>query len=60
MEYGEHVKPEMVVEILKKEGTIVSVEDAKLILQFMYKVANMALDIIEAEIKRENGSTFKM
>jgi len=38
------VKPEEIVAILKEHGTQVSEEQANSILQFMYKLANIALD----------------
>ncbi len=38
------VKPEEIVAILKEHGTYVSVEQAEMILRFMYKLANMELD----------------
>ncbi len=41
----EKVQPEEIVAILKEHGTPVSVEQAKCILEFMYTIANMALDI---------------
>lgn len=36
--------PEKAVEILKKYGTIVTVEEAKLILDFMYKLAKLSVE----------------
>ncbi len=36
--------PEKAVKILKKQGTIVTIEEAKLILDFMYKLAKLTLD----------------
>jgi hypothetical protein len=36
--------PEKAVEILKKYGTIVTIEEAKLILDFMYKLGKLSED----------------
>ena len=41
----EKLQPEEIVKVLKKHGTEVSVEDAKRILEFMYMIAEMALDV---------------
>jgi hypothetical protein len=38
--------PEKTIEILKKHGTIVTVDEAKLILDFVYKFAKLTLDQI--------------
>jgi len=37
------IKPEMVVEILKKHNVHISIEEARKILDFMYKLARIAL-----------------
>ena len=39
----ERMKPETVIEILKKHNVHISVEEAKLILDFMYKLVRLAL-----------------
>lgn len=41
------VSPEKVVEILKQYGTIVTLEEAALILEFLRKLAKVALTIKE-------------
>jgi len=38
------VTPEKAVKILQEHGTIVSLEEAKIILDFMYKIAKLSLD----------------
>ncbi len=38
------ITPEKAVEILKKHGTIVTIDEAKLILDFIYKFANLTLN----------------
>ena len=43
----ERVKPETVIEILKKHNVPNSLEQAKLILGFMYKLARLTLTKIE-------------
>jgi len=37
------VTPEKAVEILKKNGTIVTIDEAKLILDFMYKIGKLSV-----------------
>ena len=39
----ESMKPETVIEILKNHNVHISLEQAKLILDFMYKLARLAL-----------------
>lgn len=39
----ETIQPEKIVEILKEHGTHVTIEEAKIILEFMYKLANIAI-----------------
>lgn len=36
--------PERVIEILKKKGTLVDLEEAKAILEFVNKIAHMAVN----------------
>ena len=38
------VTPEKAVEILKKHGTKITIEEAKLMLDFIYKFANLTLN----------------
>jgi len=38
------ITPEQAVEILKKHGTVISVEEAKLVLDFLYDLVKLALD----------------
>jgi hypothetical protein len=40
----EQIKPEEIVEILRDYGTIVTIEEARIILEFMWKLANLTLD----------------
>lgn len=40
----ENVKPEMVIEILKKHNVQVSVEQAQMILAFMFKLATIVVN----------------
>lgn len=40
----ETIQPEKIVEILKGHGTHVTIEEAKIILEFMYKLANIAIN----------------
>lgn len=38
------ITPEMAVKILKKHGTIVTLEEAKIILEFMYKIGKLSVE----------------
>jgi hypothetical protein len=38
------VTPQQAVKILKEHGTIVTLEEAKLILDFLYKFGKLAID----------------
>ena len=40
----ESIKPEEIVKILTEHGTKVTLEEAKIILEFMWQLANMAID----------------
>ena len=40
------VTPEKAVEIMKKHGTNITIEEAKLMLDFLYKFANLTLEIV--------------
>jgi hypothetical protein len=52
MEIGKRkITPEKAAEILRKYGTIVSIEEATIILDFMYKLSKLTLEII---LKDEN------
>ncbi len=41
---NERITPERAVEILKKDGLVVTVEHAKLFLEFFYKMAEIVVD----------------
>ena len=38
------ITAEELIEILRNEGTIVTLEEARIILDFMWKLANLTLD----------------
>ena len=38
------IKPEIAVEVLKKNGITVTIDEAKTILEFMYFLADLAMD----------------
>jgi hypothetical protein len=40
------VTPEKAVEIMKKHGNEITVEEAKLMLDFLYKFGKLTLDIV--------------
>lgn len=40
----EIIQPQQIMEILKDNGTIVTIEEAEIILKFMWHIANIALD----------------
>jgi hypothetical protein len=48
----EQLSPENAVEILSNHGAYVSLEEAALIIEFMYKLANLALN---QYVTDENG-----
>ena len=39
----DHLSPDKVVELLRKHGTIVTIEEARLILPFLQNLANIAV-----------------
>lgn len=47
------ITPQKAVEILQEHGTIVTIEEAKLILDFMYKFAILAVNQIVNNKKQE-------
>lgn len=49
--FKRRVTPEKAIEILRKHGTIVSIKEAEVILDFMYKLSKLTLEII---LKDEN------
>lgn len=49
-----NVTPERAVKILQEYGTIVTIEEAKKILDFMYKFAKLAID---QQVTNKKGST---
>lgn len=40
------ITPEKAVEIMKKHGTEITIEEAKLMLDFLYKFAKLTLEIV--------------
>jgi hypothetical protein len=40
----ETIKPEEIMQILREQGTIVTLQEARIILEFMWKLANLTLD----------------
>ena len=50
MIYNGNVQPETVVEILKLEGTIVTLDQATMILTFMYQLASIAQVEMEEQL----------
>lgn len=51
-EFKGRVAPEMVVNILKKHGNVISVNDACLILDYLYSLAKLAL---QQQVKDEKS-----
>ncbi len=45
------VTPEKAVEILREHGTIVTIEEAKIILDFMYNFSKLAINQIVTKAK---------
>lgn len=51
------ITPKKAVDILREHGTIVTIEEAKLILDFMYKFAILSVDQVVKHTKHEaNGN----
>lgn len=51
------VAPEKAMEILREHGTIVTIEEAKLILGFMYKFAILSVNqIVNGSNKEKHGN----
>lgn len=46
---AETIKPEIAVEVLKNNGILVSIEEAKNILEVMYFFANLSIDQLVTE-----------
>jgi len=44
MEAGRKITPEKAIDILKKAGIQISKDEAKLILDFLYAMANITMD----------------
>jgi len=51
MEYVNQVQPQTVVKLLEEEGISITLQQAKGILELMYMLADIALDILEEECK---------
>jgi len=51
------ITPEKAIAILKKHGTIITFEEAKLILDLMYKFGKLAIEqqINRMEVKNKKG-----
>ncbi|SDS65456.1 hypothetical protein SAMN05216490_1554 [Mucilaginibacter mallensis] len=47
------VTPEEVVELMKKDGEIITIEQAQIVLDFMYKFARITLDVFFDKSKDE-------
>lgn len=54
-----NVTPEKAIEILAKHGTIVTKEEAKLILDFMYKFSILAINQVVRKSKLNNHANKK-
>jgi len=48
------VTPEEVVGLLKKDGEIITIEQAQILLDFMYKFARITLEILLDENKSKD------
>ncbi len=41
---AERISPEKAIEILKRDGVIVTADEAKIILEFLYQMAEIVVD----------------
>lgn len=55
----QNITPEKAIEILAKHGTIVTKEEAKLILEFMYKFSILAINQVVRNSKLNNHGNKK-
>jgi hypothetical protein len=51
--YTNQVKPEQIIKIFAKDGQVITIDQANKILEFMYMLADMALDIAVKEMRKE-------
>jgi len=49
-----NVTPEEVIELMKKEGETLTIEQAQKVLDFMYKMAEITLSILLDENQQKN------
>jgi hypothetical protein len=54
-EYVNQVRPEQIIKIFAKDGQVITIDQANKILEFMYMLADIALDIAEKEMALENA-----
>jgi hypothetical protein len=51
--YVNQVTPELVIKTYAEHGQIITVDEAEKIIEFMYMLAEIALDIAEEDLKKE-------
>ncbi len=49
----DQVTPEQIIKIYAEEGMAITVDQAKQILEFMYMIADIALDIAEEKLRKK-------
>jgi hypothetical protein len=54
--FGDRVTPERIIQIYSEGGMTINVDQAKQILEFMYMLADVALDIAEEDLRKEKLS----
>jgi hypothetical protein len=47
------VTPEKMIKILARHGTVISLEDAEIALDFLYKLSNLAVSVEIERLKNE-------
>lgn len=52
MKYENEIQPETIVKIYREDGIEITMEQARGILEFLYMLANIALDNAEKEINK--------
>ena len=53
--YVDQVTPEKISKIYLENGQIITVDQANQIIEFLYMIAEMALDSIEKEMQKEKS-----
>ena len=52
-QYVDQVTPDKMIKLYAEDGIVITVDQAEKIIEFMYMLAEMALDILEERVKKE-------